>query len=418
MITWTGDTMSRMIFAAALAAIAAMPQGAAAARPEHGAVVDGRALELGVLQQGKGGGKQDDGGGRAQGGGNDRGGRDEARPSGERRQGGGQSARTERRQQPDRAESSRGRASSSETRGNGSSGGRSDDARESRGNGSSSSASSRSERGSSSASSRGENGSGNGASSASSRSENGAANRASNATTGAARASDGRGRRDRLSGQALQARINELPQGLRRMATSGRPSERMAVGAIARGRARGLDADAFDVRSDGGRLRVLNRSGLLLLDLDDDRARDLGAWRLRRLGDRQPTGNAPAFCRSGAGHPVHGRQWCLDKGFGLGSRNGTVWSRGGIDDVIWRRRTDDRLDRGGLAGVLGDVIFGRLALQAITLGYDQPLVGFWVAQPEGPRILRVHSGDYEVAEFVDTDRDDRADVLYVVQPVW
>ena len=27
---------------------------------------------------------------------------------------------------------------------------------------------------------------------------------------------------------------------------------------------------------------------------------------------------SPSFCRSGAGHPVHGRSWCLDKGFGLG----------------------------------------------------------------------------------------------------
>ena len=32
----------------------------------------------------------------------------------------------------------------------------------------------------------------------------------------------------------------------------------------------------------------------------------------------------------------------LDKGFGLGSRGGTLWSRGTIDDVVWRRRTDDR----------------------------------------------------------------------------
>jgi hypothetical protein len=239
-----------------------------------------------------------------------------------------------------------------------------------------------------------------------------------NATSGASAArAEGR-RRDRLSGQQLQTHINGLSPSLRRFASSARPSERMVAGAVARGRARGLGADAFDVRDRDGRLSIFNRSGLLLLDLDDDRARDLGSWRLRRLGDRQPAGNAPAFCRNGQGHPVFGREWCLDKGFGLGSRNGTIWSRGGIDDVVWRRPTADRLDRGGLVGVLGDIIFGRLAFQAMTLGYDQPLVGYWVAQPEGPRILRVHSGDYEVAELVDTDRDDRADVLYVVQPVW
>jgi len=26
-------------------------------------------------------------------------------------------------------------------------------------------------------------------------------------------------------------------------------------------------------------------------------------------------GKGPAFCRSGEGHPVHGRQWCRDKGW-------------------------------------------------------------------------------------------------------
>jgi hypothetical protein len=153
------------------------------------------------------------------------------------------------------------------------------------------------------------------------------------------------------------------------------------------------------------------------MDMDENRARDLGNWQLRRMGDRQPSANAPAFCRSGAGHPVHGREWCMDKGFGLGSRSGTMWSRGSIEDVVFRRRTDgDRLDRGGLAGVLGDIVFGRLALQSVALGYDQPLMGVWVAQPDGPRILRVRSGEHEVAEFVDRDRDDRVEVLYVVQP--
>jgi hypothetical protein len=47
-------------------------------------------------------------------------------------------------------------------------------------------------------------------------------------------------------------------------------------------------------------------------------------------------GNAPAFCRSGEGHPVHGRQWCRDKGFGLGS-NLPIYDRR-VDD----RRIDDR----------------------------------------------------------------------------
>ena len=198
---------------------------------------------------------------------------------------------------------------------------------------------------------------------------------------------------------------------------SNRSGSNALQNALSRGRTRGLAADAVNVRTTNGRVRLQNRRGDLLMDMDENRARDLGNWQLRRLGDRQPSAGAPAFCRSGQGHPVHGREWCLDKGFGLGSRSGTLWSRGSIADVVFRRRTDgDRLDRGGLAGVLGDIVFGRLALQSVALGYDQPLMGVWVAQPDGPRILRVRSGEHDVAEFVDRDRDDRVEVLYVVQP--
>lgn len=32
-----------------------------------------------------------------------------------------------------------------------------------------------------------------------------------------------------------------------------------------------------------------------------------------RISDRRASG--PAFCRSRAGHPVHGRAWCWQKGF-------------------------------------------------------------------------------------------------------
>ncbi|HEX6040142.1 hypothetical protein [Longimicrobium sp.] len=418
---------------AAMAALAAVaPESAWAARLEdaHRDAAVALAPE-GVLQQGRGnggGGGQDDGGGRGRGGGGEsrggRGGRDDA-PRTERRQGGGGSSERQsgRGGGSDRAERGNGRAwsssSSSSSRGNGASGRteerRGSESSSSRGNASSSSSSSRTERG-------------NGSVSASSRSdERGRASetvRAGGTTVTTSASVENRGarsargnRRDRLTGQALQARIADLPPDVRQMAESSRPGERVVAGALARGRARN-NAGAWDVRSDNGRVRVLSRTGALLFDMDDQRARDLGAWRLRRLGDRQPTGNAPAFCRSGAGHPVFGREWCLDRGFGLGSRTGTVWSRGGIDDVIWRRRTDDRLDRDGLDGVLGDIILGRLALQALSLGYDQPLAGTWVAQPDGPRLLRVSSGGYEVAELVDTDRDDRVDVLYVVQPVW
>ncbi|MFL5383493.1 MAG: hypothetical protein ACJ8GN_13325 [Longimicrobiaceae bacterium] len=195
---------------------------------------------------------------------------------------------------------------------------------------------------------------------------------------------------------------------------------RLLTSAAALGHGRGLASDAVNVRTENGRVRLLNRRGDILMDMDADRYGDIGAWRLRRMGDQRPRGNAPAFCRSGEGHPVWGREWCLDKGFGLGSRAGTLWSRGTIGDVVFLRQDyyPARLDRGGLLGVLGDLVLGRLALQAVTLGYDQPLVGTWVAEPRSPRLLRVYSGDYPVAEFVDTDYDNRPEILYVVQPLY
>ncbi|MFL5537349.1 MAG: hypothetical protein ACJ8J0_00005, partial [Longimicrobiaceae bacterium] len=202
-------------------------------------------------------------------------------------------------------------------------------------------------------------------------------------------------------------------------ARSSERAARLLTGAAALGRSRGLASDAVNVRSESGRIRLLNRRGDVLMDMAADRYDDIGAWRLRRMGDQRPRGNAPAFCRSGDGHPVWGREWCLDKGFGLGSRAGTLWSRGTIDDVIFRRYDyGTRLDRGGLIGVLGDLVLGRLALQALTLGYDQPLTGMWVAEPRSPRLLRVYSGGYPVAEFVDTDYDNRPEILYVVQPLY
>jgi hypothetical protein len=48
------------------------------------------------------------------------------------------------------------------------------------------------------------------------------------------------------------------------------------------------------------------------------------------------TDRGPSFCRSGAGHPVFGIQWCLQKGYGIG-RPGAVFLWG--DDVFLRDRT-------------------------------------------------------------------------------
>ena len=55
--------------------------------------------------------------------------------------------------------------------------------------------------------------------------------------------------------------------------------------------------------------------------------------------------NGPAFCRSGAGHPVFGREWCREKGWDVG-RDRTRADRDRDRDRDDRARDDrDRDDR-------------------------------------------------------------------------
>ena len=72
----------------------------------------------------------------------------------------------------------------------------------------------------------------------------------------------------------------------------------------------------------------------------------------RRYPVTQRQGRGPAFCRSGAGHPVWGPEWCLEKGWGLGSnrvviRNDRFFPFGNDvvvvrDDRNWVVVRDDR----------------------------------------------------------------------------
>jgi hypothetical protein len=116
----------------------------------------------------------------------------------------------------------------------------------------------------------------------------------------------------------------------------------------------------------------------------------------------------PAFCRSGAGHPVHGRQWCVNKGFGLG---GSRWDRGNWD-VIFRESPRSNMDvgRSVLSDVLGSVIFNRLDARRQTFGVTQPLWGRWI-DAEGRSVLMVNAGRTPIAELVDSNRDRRVDLV-------
>lgn len=62
------------------------------------------------------------------------------------------------------------------------------------------------------------------------------------------------------------------------------------------------------------------------------------------------TGNGPAFCRSGEGHPVHGWEWCREKGWDRVDRDFGWFGRDRDRDDRDRDRDRERRPRGRRAG--------------------------------------------------------------------
>ena len=167
------------------------------------------------------------------------------------------------------------------------------------------------------------------------------------------------------------------------------------------------DDDRYERRRDDDGWYNQRRGG------DDDwyeNRRDRGdRWEQERRGN----GQGPAFCRSGAGHPVYGRQWCVQKGFGLG-RN-VRWDRVRWDDVIFRRpmpRRDYELRRDVLQDVLGSVVFGRLDMRRRQYGINAPLTGYWRVDG-GRSVMLVTAGGFPLAELIDHNYDRRVDMVLV-----
>lgn len=145
-----------------------------------------------------------------------------------------------------------------------------------------------------------------------------------------------------------------------------------------------------------------------------------GGDRARR--DRRPD-RGPAFCRSGRGHPVHGRAWCREKGwdsYGRYERRPVRWDRrGDWGDIILRRSwLGERrspvldLDRRDLADLLGEAVLRRLVAEA-RLGRGDALSGR-LLRPDGRSgVLQLRSGAIPVAELSDVDGDGRVDAVLV-----
>jgi hypothetical protein len=169
----------------------------------------------------------------------------------------------------------------------------------------------------------------------------------------------------------------------------------------------------------GNVIRVRNAKGAILLDLTDERAASLGGF---KVIPENPTGKfaTPAFCRNGDGHPEWGRQWCIEKGYGLGLDNGMQWGHVADPQNVLFRRTgwSSNLDRPTLASLLGAEVVDRLSLHAITLGITEPITGLWIGNGDGPQVLQLLAGLRPIAEFVDRDHDEHADLILIVMKAW
>lgn len=136
--------------------------------------------------------------------------------------------------------------------------------------------------------------------------------------------------------------------------------------------------------------------------------------RARRVKARK----GPAFCRSGAGHPVFGRRWCAEKGFGLGGPAwGPIrWERRHWLDALPRTRRGDRLgplgDR-GLLDVLGPTVYERLHRERLRFGTRAPLTGRWLRPRSTSLVLQIRSGPVALAELTDFGGDGWFDVVLV-----
>ena len=125
-----------------------------------------------------------------------------------------------------------------------------------------------------------------------------------------------------------------------------------SVWAQGRGHGRGHDTSARAERPD-----VSDRGSIVLRD--GDRTIVLHDNDVRRYQVRSDRG--PRFCRSGAGHPVFGLDWCLDKGVGIGQpgswflRDDDLFLRDRNRVIVLRDRALDA-DRAFWGAVVGQVL--------------------------------------------------------------
>lgn len=164
---------------------------------------------------------------------------------------------------------------------------------------------------------------------------------------------------------------------------------------------------------------------------DDDRRDDDRVY--RRDGDyydRDGKGNGPKFCQNGQGHPVHGRAWCEEHGYGNDrlrypgdyrypdNRRDPVWQNNrSWGDLIFGRRHRDyprnrQMSRGVLQDILGTPIYRRFDTYRRDNRLGGSLVGYWInAGTNRGRALQLNAGRVPLARLFDYNGDGRVDAV-------
>jgi hypothetical protein len=181
--------------------------------------------------------------------------------------------------------------------------------------------------------------------------------------------------------------------------------------------AQGRVGDRLGGRAEEARARGVEQQRRGEADRRDER-RGADARADARLGDRiggrsdDRRQGGPPFCSNGRGHPVHGMQWCRDRGFA----SAVIWRRAPWEDVRLsnpQRASRSDVGRAVLIDILGQGAYGRVDAQRRALGVTDALTGRWIRQADGSAVLRVTAGGVPIAEFIDRQGNGRADFVRI-----
>ena len=96
----------------------------------------------------------------------------------------------------------------------------------------------------------------------------------------------------------------------------------------------------------------------------------------------------PKFCQNGQGHPAHGRQWCVDHGFALGSTSHVVHT----SQAVW-------LSQPQVVALMPAGSWVRLERTARQRGFVGPYRGLQ-SYDNGQRLVTLRAGNVGFAQVV------------------